>query len=92
MVPLAEARANLSRLVDEAVRTHERVEISRNGVPAVVMLSADDYDSLMVTLDILADAALVRELREAIDQLDAGEALGTEDVLAELPPSRRGVR
>ena len=28
-IPLAEARANLSRMVDEAVRTHQRIEITR---------------------------------------------------------------
>lgn len=92
MVPLAEARAQLSRIVDEAVRSHERVEISRNGVRAAVILGADDYDSLMETLDILADADLVKELRAAIGQIEAGEALTTAEVLEDLPAARRGTR
>ena len=92
MVPLAEARAQLSRFVDEAVRTHGRVEITRNGVRAAVLLSADDYDSLMETLDILADADLVKELGLALDELAAGHVLSTEDVLDGLPAARRGAR
>ncbi|WP_341729343.1 type II toxin-antitoxin system Phd/YefM family antitoxin [Brooklawnia sp.] len=92
VMPLAEARAQLSRIIDEAVRTHQRVEITRNGVRAAVVLGADDYDALMETLDILADADLVKELRDAIDQFDAGEALTTEEVLADLSPQRRGRR
>jgi prevent-host-death family protein len=50
-IPLAEARANLSRLIDEAVRTHERTEITRNGTRAAVLLGADDYDSMLETLE-----------------------------------------
>lgn len=91
-IPLAEARANLSRLIDEAVRTHERVEITRNGTRAAVVMSADDYDSLMETLDILADAELVGELRIALDELAAGDVLTTEEVLADLPERRRRER
>lgn len=91
-IPLAEARAQLSRIIDEAVRTHQRVEITRNGVRSAVVLSADDYDSLMETMDILADADLVRELGTALAELDAGEELSTDDVLSALPAARRGNR
>jgi prevent-host-death family protein len=79
-LPLAEVRANLSRLVDEAVRTHDRVEITRNGRRAAVMLSADDYDSLLETLDILSDADLVRDLRQAEAEADRGEVYSLEHV------------
>src|SRR5215210_2291931 len=63
-IPLSDARARLSELVDEAVRTHERVDITRNGRRAAVLLSADDFDSLMETLDILADPEAMRDFRE----------------------------
>ncbi len=41
-LPLAEVRANLSKLVDQAVRTHQRVEVTRHGRRAAVLLSADE--------------------------------------------------
>lgn len=91
-IPLADARANLSRLIDEAVRTHQRIEITRNGVRAAVVLSADDYDSLMETLDILADADLVAELHQAQLESNAGELFTLEEVLTELPAERRPAR
>ncbi|MEO3938103.1 type II toxin-antitoxin system Phd/YefM family antitoxin [Dermatophilaceae bacterium Soc4.6] len=65
-VPLAEARAQLSRLVDEAVTTHHRVDITRNGVRAAVLIGAEDYDELTETIDVLADAALVQDIRDAM--------------------------
>ncbi|OBI20593.1 type II toxin-antitoxin system Phd/YefM family antitoxin [Mycobacterium sp. E2497] len=64
-LPLAEVRANLSKLVDEAVRTHQRIEVTRQGRRAAVILSAEDYDSIMETLAILSDSNLMREVRAA---------------------------
>lgn len=69
-LPLAEVRANLSKLVDEAVRTHERIEVTRQGRRAAVILSAADYDSIMETLDILSDQELMREVRAAEAESD----------------------
>lgn len=66
-LPLAEVRANLSKIVDEAIRTHQRVEVTRQGRRAAVILSAEDYDSMTETLDILSDAATMADLREAED-------------------------
>lgn len=83
-VPLADARANLSRLVDEAVRTHQRVEVTRSGRRSVVILSADDYDSLMETLDILSDPDLVREIRDGEAEAERGEVYSLEEVTEEM--------
>lgn len=90
--PLAEVRANLSKVVDDAVRTHERVEITRNGVRAAVVMGIEDYDSLMETLDVLADADLVKDIGIALAELQEGDVLSTEEVLEGMPTSRRGVR
>jgi len=69
-LPIADVRANLSKLVEEAERTHQRVEVTKNGRRAAVLMSADDYDSLMETLDILGDAATMTDLREAASLTD----------------------
>lgn len=71
-LPLAEVRANLSRLVDEAVRTHQRIEATRQGRRAAVILSADDSDSIMETLAVLSDRDLMRELQSAEVEAEGG--------------------
>ena len=91
-IPLADARARLSQIVDEAVRTHERVEITRNGSRAVVMLSADDYDVLLETLDVLADAELVQQIHDAVGELATGESHALEDVAEEMRAAGRATR
>ena len=81
-LPIADVRANLSKLVEEAERTHQRVEVTKNGRRAAVLMSADDYDSLMETLDILGDAATMADVREAKslagDQWIPGEVVAAD--------------
>lgn len=83
-VPLAEARAQLSKLVDDAMRTHERVEVTKNGRRAAVIMSADDYDSLMETLDILSDAEAMAEIRQADVDIAGGKVSTLDEVEAEM--------
>ncbi|MFT4216164.1 MAG: type II toxin-antitoxin system Phd/YefM family antitoxin [Micropruina sp.] len=77
---LADARANLSRLVESAVTTHERFEVTRNGDRVAVLLSADDYDALVETLDILSDPAEVAAIRQGLVELEAGEVSSADEV------------
>ncbi len=89
MLPLAEVRANLSKLVDEAVRTHERIEVTRQGRRAVVILSADDYDSIMETLAILSDQELMRQLQAAEAGVEAGQLYTLDEVTEEMRAAGR---
>lgn len=83
-IPLAEARANLSRLIDEAVATHERIEVTRNGRRAAVILSADDFDTIMETLDVLGDADLVAAIVQGEAEIRREETSTLDEVGAAL--------
>jgi prevent-host-death family protein len=82
-LPLADARAQLSKLVEEASSTHERIEITKNGHRAAVLLGADDYDSMLETIAVLSDSALVSDHQHGLDELEAGNGL-TADELARV--------
>jgi antitoxin YefM len=88
-LPLAEVRANLSKLVDEAVRTHERIEVTKQGRRAAVILSADDFDSIMETLAILGDQELMREVRAAEAEAEDGEIYTLDEVTEEMRAAGR---
>jgi antitoxin YefM len=62
---LADAKNRLSEIIQSAQQTHERFVITKNGRPAVVLISVDDLESLEETLDILSDPQLMTEIREA---------------------------
>jgi prevent-host-death family protein len=74
-LPVAEARAQLSKLVEEAASTHERFEITRNGQRAAVLLGAEDYDALQETIAVLGDSRLLRDHQEGMVALERSESL-----------------
>jgi antitoxin YefM len=80
MVPFTEARANLTELLDDVEDRHEHVLITRNGRPSAVMLSADEYESLEETLDILQDKDLLEALRKSEDDVRAGRLVSLDDL------------
>ncbi|OYD67372.1 type II toxin-antitoxin system Phd/YefM family antitoxin [Rhodococcus sp. OK302] len=79
---VASARANFSRLVEEAEHTHERFEITSNGRRAAELLGADDYDALTETIAVLSDAHLMREHQDGADEIAAGHTVDGKDLAA----------
>ncbi|MCC6472217.1 MAG: type II toxin-antitoxin system Phd/YefM family antitoxin [Burkholderiales bacterium] len=59
---LSEAKAKLSGLVEQVERRGAKVVITRNGRPAAVLISPDEFESWKETLAIRADRALMREI------------------------------
>lgn len=81
---LADARANLSKLIDSAVRTHERFDVTRNGDRAAVILSADDFDAMLETIEILSNSDEVAAIARGAAELRAGETATVDEVLASM--------
>lgn len=73
MTPLTEARSRLSEIVDDVSSTGSEVVISRHGRPVAVVLGYEEYESLVETLNILADEATMDALAEAEREVAAGE-------------------
>lgn len=83
-LPVAEARAHFSRIVEQASATHERFEITRNGSRAAVLLGADDYDAMMETVAVLSDAKLVKEIGKGLRDLGRGDTFTADQVRADM--------
>jgi antitoxin YefM len=86
---LAAAKTQFSALVDEAVTTHEQITVTRNGEPAVVVLSVADFESLLETLAILQDPEDRAAFEQARREADEGDVIG-EDEMAALMQERFG--
>jgi prevent-host-death family protein len=70
---MSEAKTHLSELARRVRQQHERVTLTRNGEPEVVMLSIDDLEGLEMTLELLSDSAAVTRIAEGLDALSRGE-------------------
>jgi len=88
IMPLSEAKARLSELADEVYRTHERVNVTRNGREYVVIMAAEDLESLEATIELLSDPAAQARIAEAEREIARGE-LVTEGELRSLMEERR---
>ena len=86
---VADARAQFSKVIESAVTTHERFDVTRNGTRAAVILSADDYDSLLETVDILSRPDEVAAIRAGLGELTAGETLSADEVRAAMVAAGR---
>ncbi len=86
--PLTDAKARLSEIADEVARTHERVQITKNGRSYVVLLAAEDLESLEATIELLADAAGMERVSRAQKDIAAGDFV-TGDEMQQLMAARR---
>ena len=91
-LPVADARAQLSRLIDEATSTHQRFEITRNGRRAAVLMSADDYDTLVDTIAVMSDASLLTAHEEGKVAIEAGEFLDADQLAHAMRAAGRAPR
>ena len=84
VLPLSEVKARLSEIADEVGRTHERVHITKNGRDYVVLLAAEDLESIEATLELLSDPAAQERIARSRDEIARGEGLSIADVARTL--------
>jgi antitoxin YefM len=73
-VPLPEAKARLSSLLDAVEGHDEEILITRNGRAAAVLVSPGDFESWRETAAVRADAGLSIEIRRGLSALKRGKA------------------
>lgn len=83
-IPLAEAKKSLSAIIKDVDEKFDRFAITKNGVEKAVIISSEEFDGLMETLDILSH----KEERDAIvrakKQVRTGKTVSLKDFKARL--------
>ena len=59
----------LSSLVEAVKSTDEEVVITKNGSPAAVLVSPDEFESWKETIAVRSDASLMGEIRKGLKEL-----------------------
>ena len=80
-VPITKAKNDLLELIRQVENVDESVAVTKNGVPAAVILSMEKYAGLLETLDILSDEDAVKSLRTSIRQARNGKWLRPDEVM-----------
>jgi len=79
-IPLAEAKKNLSAIIRDVEETFDRYTITKNGVSTAVLLSSEEFDGLLETLDILSHKEEREGIARAKRQVRKGETVSLDDV------------
>jgi len=66
---VSEAKMKLSGLIDAVNATDEEVLITKNGRPAAVLVSPDEFESLKETVAVRSDSALMKEIKKGLRAL-----------------------
>jgi antitoxin YefM len=82
VLSLSEVKAKLSEVIDEIDTTHERVTVTRNGRPVVVLVSTDDIEAIEETVAILSDPAAVGQIEHGRAAIAAGDRAFRDEIEA----------
>lgn len=74
ILSLSEAKMKLSRLVETVSATDEAVVITKNGSPAAVLVSPDEFESWKETIAIRTDVPLMQEIKKGLKALKTKKA------------------
>lgn len=72
-ITYSEARHDLKNVMDEACRNHEPVLITRRKGESVVLLSLEDYESLMESEYLLSSPANAARLMQSLEEARSGK-------------------
>ena len=69
ILSLSEAKMKLSELIEKVQSTDAEIVITKNGRPAAVLVSPDEFEAWRETIAIKADGDLMLEIKKGISAL-----------------------
>ena len=83
-ITLKELRPKLPQVIRDVDEKLGRYIITKHGKPIAVMMSVDDYEALVETLDILADRRMLTKLKEAGHEVREGQFRSLNEIRKDL--------
>lgn len=80
ILPVTVVKKRLLELLTQLQELKGTIAITKNGLPAGVLMSMDDYESLLDSIEILASPATLKGLRESHKDRLAGRIYTHKEV------------
>ena len=77
-----EAKKNFLKLIRNTDELFERYCITRNGKQTAVLMSIDDFEGWLETLEIMSSKKAVADIKKARKELDAGKGIPFSKVMS----------
>jgi prevent-host-death family protein len=81
ILSLSEAKMKLSELVEAVYSTDEEIVITKNGRPAAVLVSPQEFESWKETIEIASSPDLMEEIKQGLAALKKKRKLYTLEEL-----------
>ena len=83
-ISVRDLRPKLASVLKHVHDRFDRYIITKRGQPEVVMMSIEDYESILETMEIQSDKALMKRIRKAEKDLKQGKGIPLDKVRREL--------
>ena len=83
-VTLKTLRPRLPRIISEVDSKMDRFIITKRGKPVALLMSIEDYESLLETLDILSNRGLMKKIKQAEADIKKGNVKTLDKIEREL--------
>ena len=81
ILSLSEAKMKLSELVEAVYSTDEEIVITKNGRPAAILVSPEEFESWKETIEIASSPDLMEEIKQGLVALKKKRKLYTLEEL-----------
>ncbi len=83
-ITLKELRPKLPHVIRDVDEKLGRYIITKRGKPMAVMMSVDDYEGLVETLNILTDKGMLPKLKKAEQEIREGQFRSLNEIRKDL--------
>lgn len=83
IVPASEMRRDFFRILDKLKKPDVRFVVTVDGKPRAVMLSVDEWESILATLDIATDFKMVKAIKRGKRDIKEGRYYSLDEVLSD---------
>lgn len=83
IIPMSSFKKNLSQYIDQSQNDASPLIITRDGKAAGVFMNADQYESMMETLEILGNKKIMKSLERSKKDIEAGRLYTMEEVFGD---------
>ncbi len=82
-IPLKEARQKFSMLVDRSDRLSERFVVTKNGTPRAVLMSVEEFESWVESLELMPNPKAVKTLEKGLKEAKSRKVASFKEVFGE---------
>lgn len=91
IISITDARKNFLKIVEEVQKPDTYYFFTKNGEKKAVMLSAEEFDSMLETMEILSDPDAMKRIEQSKKEIERGDYLTIEEVEAMFKKDKKGV-